>query len=157
MIEQIYTYFTVEMIYLWLNIGIIPFWLMLIFLPQSNIAKIIVRSIFPIFLLTFVYSYLIFRFYYSDYDFSKSFSLYLSFEHLMDLFLIKEFLILFWIHFLTINLFCGSWIVSDAEKLNINKYIIAIPLIFTYFVGPIGLFIYWFIRIFFARRLSLYD
>ena len=62
MIEQIYTYFTVEMIYLWLNIGIIPFWLMLVFLPQSNIARLIVRSIFPIFLLTLIYSYLIFHF-----------------------------------------------------------------------------------------------
>ena len=51
MIEQIYTYFTVEMIYLWLNIGIIPFWLMLVFLPQSNMARLIVRSIFPIFFL----------------------------------------------------------------------------------------------------------
>ena len=157
MIDQIYTYFSVDVIHLWLNIGVIPFWLMLVFLPQSNIVKILVRSIFPFFLLSLVYGYLIFRFYLSEYDFYKSFSLYLSFENLMDLFLIKEFLILFWIHFLAINLFCGSWILSDSEKLNMNKYMITLPLIITYFVGPIGLFFYWIIRIFYARRMSLFD
>ena len=54
MTEQISNFFTIEMIYLWLNIGIIPFWLMLVFLQQSNMARLIVRSIFPIFLLTLV-------------------------------------------------------------------------------------------------------
>ena len=55
MIEQIYTYFTVEMLYMWINIGVIPFWFMLIFFPQSHLARIIVASIFPIFVLSGVY------------------------------------------------------------------------------------------------------
>ena len=41
MIEEIYTYFTIEMIYLWLNIGVVPFWLLLIFFPQTKLCKIL--------------------------------------------------------------------------------------------------------------------
>ena len=157
MIEQISDFFTLEMIYLWLNIGVLPFWFVLIFFPQTNICRYIVTSIIPILILSSIYIYLIFIFYKSGYDFVKNFNLYMGLNQLGKLFEKESFLILFWIHFISINLFCGSWIVSDAEKLNMNKYIIALPLIVTYFVGPIGLFVYWFVRIFFARRLSLYD
>ena len=48
MIEQIYTYFSIEMIYLWLNLGVLPFWFILIFFPQSRICKIFTTSIIPI-------------------------------------------------------------------------------------------------------------
>jgi hypothetical protein len=33
----------------------------------------------------------------------------------------------------------------------------AVPLIVTYLIGPIGLFLYWIIRIFYAKRISLYE
>ena len=51
----------------------------------------------------------------------------------------------------------GAWIVSDSIKLSISKFLTFLPLLITYFIGPLGLFIYWLIRIFFARRMSLYD
>ena len=50
MIEQIYTFFTIEMIFFWLNLGVLPFWFVLIVFPQSQICKVFVTSIFPIFL-----------------------------------------------------------------------------------------------------------
>jgi hypothetical protein len=74
-----------------------------------------------------------------------------------DLYENEAFLILFWLHFLSINLFCGSWIVRDSQKLYISKFLIVFPLIITYFIGPLGIFIYWLIRIFFAKRISLFD
>jgi len=64
---------------------------------------------------------------------------------------------IFWYNFVAINLFLGGWIVKDAQKFNINKILLAIPLIITYLIGPIGLFIYWVIRIFYAKRMSLYE
>tara|TARA_B100000424_G_scaffold266881_1_gene258730 strand:- start:2894 stop:3196 length:303 start_codon:yes stop_codon:yes gene_type:complete len=100
---------------------------------------------------------MIYLFYISDYDFSQNFSLYLSIENLKMLFSEDAFLLLFWIHFLGVNLFCGCWIVKDSQKLNISKYINFFPLIFTYFIGPVGLFIYWLIRIVFAKRLNMID
>ena len=32
-----------------------------------------------------------------------------------------------------------------------------IPLILTYLIGPLGLFFYWLIRIFYAKNINLYD
>ena len=63
MLEQISTYFTFEMVYLWLNIGVIPFWLMLIFLPNSKLGSIFVSSIFPIFILSGTYIFLLYKFF----------------------------------------------------------------------------------------------
>ena len=157
MIEQIYTFFNIEMIYLWLNIGVLPFWFVLMFFPQSNICKYLVTSIFPYLVFALVYVYLLFLFYETEYDFLNNFNLYLGLNELKNLFEDNSFLIAFWLHFLAINLFCGAWIVKDSQKFIISKIIVFFPLIITYFIGPIGLFIYWFIRIFFAKRISLYD
>ena len=157
MFEQIFTFFTIEMIYLWINIGVIPFWLVLIFFPNSKICSVFVSSIFPIFLLSSVYLYLIYYFIVSDYNYLNNFNLYLGLESLKVLFNETGFLILFWIHFITINLFCGSWIVNDSRKLSMSKFLVFMPLIITYFIGPFGIFVYWILRIFFAKRISLYD
>ena len=58
---------------------------------------------------------------------------------------------------MAINLFVGGWIVKDSQKYFINKVLMAVPLIITYLIGPIGLFVYWIIRIFYAKRLNLYE
>ncbi len=59
--------------------------------------------------------------------------------------------------FLAVNLFCGCWILKDSQKFNISKYIVFLPLVVTYFVGPLGMFIYWLIRIISAKRFNLID
>jgi len=157
MAEQISSFFTIDMIYLWLNIGIIPFWFVLIFFPNSKISSVFVSSIFPIFILSLIYLYLVYFFYVTGYDFSQNFTLYLSLDSLNQLFNEKAFLIIFWTHFIAINLFCGSWIVSDSRKFSMSKILVFFPLAITYFIGPLGVFIYWLIRIFFAKKISLYD
>ena len=157
MLDQISNYFTIEMVYLWLNIGVIPFWLMLIFLPNSKLGSIFVSSIFPIFVLSGAFCFEIYKSYLSSYDFYNIFSLYLGINNLVDLFSNHEFLIIFWIHFLAINLFCGSWMSRDGSRLLISKYIMFFPLLITYFIGPLGVLIYWIIRMFYAKKISLYD
>ena len=157
MLEQISTYFTIEMVYLWLNIGVIPFWMVLIFLPNSKLGSFFVSSIFPIFILSGAYIFIIYKSYLGAYDFDSNFSLYLGIDNLSDLFSNQEFLIVFWIHFLAINFFCGSWMSRDGSRLLISKYLMFFPLITTYLVGPLGVFIYWIIRMFYAKKVSLYD
>ena len=157
MIEQIYTYFTIEMIFLWLNLGVLPFWLVLIIFPYSKICKVFTTSIFPFFILSLVYGYLLHLFFHEGYDFIGNFNLYLGLSAVSNLFTEKAFIILFWTHFLTMNLFCGCWIVKDSQKFGINKVLIFFPLLITYFIGPIGLSLYWIIRIFYAKRINLYD
>ena len=157
MIEQITNFFTIKMIYLWLNTAVLPFWISLIFFPSSSICKYLVKSIFPFFLLSLIYIYLIYFYFLADYNFLNNFNLYLGLADLKSLFSDDGFLIMFWSHFLAINLFCGGWMVNDYQKFNMPKALIFFPLIITYFVGPLGIFIYWIFKIFYAKKINLYD
>jgi hypothetical protein len=157
MIEQIYNYFTTEMIYLWVNIGVLPFWILIIFFPQSHLCKYLVTSIFPIFLLSAAYIFILYKAYLGSFDFANNFSLYLGLSSVSELFRDDYYLLMFWTHFVAVNLFIGGWILKDAQKLYVNRIILTFPLIITYLIGPIGIFIYWVIRIFYAKRLNLYD
>ena len=157
MIEQIYNYFTIEILYFWINLGVLPFWFLIIFFPQSQLCKYLATSIFPIFLLSTAYIFIIYKSYLSSYDFLGNFNLYLGIAYVTDLLKDDLYLLLFWIHFVSINLFVGGWILKDSQKFLINKFLLTLPLIITYLIGPIGLFVYWIIRIFYAKRLSLYE
>ena len=157
MIEQIYTYFTIETLYMWINLGVIPFWFILIVFPQSHLSRIFVTSIFPFFILSGVYIFILYKSYLTGYDFDANFTLYLGLNELSRLFEDHLYIMIFWTHFVAINLFIGGWIVKDSQKFSINKVLMAMPLIVTYLIGPIGLFLYWIIRIFYAKRISLYE
>jgi hypothetical protein len=85
------------------------------------------------------------------------FELYNGLDGLYSMFADEALLLIFWLHFLAISLFTGSWIARDARKFFIPKVITAPSLILTYFTGPVGLVIYWFIRIFFAKKISFND
>ena len=146
-----------EMVYLWLNLGVLPFWFLLIIFPQSQIARVFITSIFPIFILSLVYAYLLYIVYMDGYDFLQNFKLYLGLGEISNLFENQSFLILFWVHFLAMNLFCGGWIVKDSQMFVMNKFLVSLPLIITYLIGPIGITLYWIIRIFYAKRISLYE
>ena len=87
-------------------------------------------------------------------DFIK---LYLSLDNLSQMFNSENFLLVFWIHFLALNIFLGSWVSRDAFKYNISRSLVAIPILLIFFTGPVGLVLYWFIRVFFARKLGFHD
>ena len=157
MIEQIYTYFTIETLYMWINLGVLPFWFILIVFPQSHLCRIFVTSIFPIFILSGAYIFILYKSYLIGYDFDGNFTLYLGLNELSRLFEDHLYMMIFWTHFIAINLFIGGWIVKDSQKFSINKVLLALPLILTYLIGPLGLFLYWIIRIFYAKRISLYE
>ena len=157
MIEQIYNYFNIETLYYWVNFGVLPFWLMLLFFPQSSFCKYFVTSIFPILILSGTYLFILYKSYLNNFDFENNFNLYFGINETSELFSNKYFLMMFWIHFVSINLFVGGWIVRDSQKFLINKILLIIPLLTTYLVGPLGILIYWLIRIFYAKTIKLYD
>ena len=157
MIEEIYNFFNNEMLYLWVNIGVLPFWFLIVFFPQSHLCKYLATSIFPIFILSGVYVFVLYQAYLISYDFIGNFNLYLGLNYVSELFDDELYLLLFWIHFVAINLFIGTWILKDGQKLNMNKLILSLPLITTYLIGPIGILLYWVIRIFYAKNFDLYN
>ena len=89
MIEQIYTYFSIETLYMWVNIGALPFWFILIFFSHSHLARIFVASIFPIFVLSGVYIFVLYKSYLLGYDFVGNFTLYLGLDELSRLFAVS--------------------------------------------------------------------
>ncbi len=156
MINNLLSLLTYENIYLAANWGVIPFWLLLIFIPQHQITNFLTQSIIPPLLLGAGYAYLSYLIYLEG-DILSGFELYNGLDGLYSMFANEALLLIFWLHFLAISLFAGSWIVRDSKRYFIPK-IVSIPsLILTYFTGPIGLVVYWFIRIFFAKKISFND
>ena len=157
MLIQFQDYLSFENIYLWTNFGILPFWLMLIIIPNSKFTQFFVNSIILPLIISATYIYIIYQALLIDDPIFDVFKLYLGLDNLYILFATESFLLIFWLHFIAINLFLGSWIARDGIKYNLPRAIIAITLILVYFVGPIGLILYWMIRIFYAKKLGFHD
>ena len=147
-------YFTFEVIYLWANLIVLPLWILLMFLPNSNLSKVLINSITIPLLFSIAYIYVGYQIFLLEIPIYNAFNLYQGIDELYVLFADEGFLLIFWLHFLAINLFVGSWIARDGVRNNIVKKVIFFPLIVTYFTGPVGLFLYWIIRMVFARRFS---
>ena len=157
MLINLQNYFGPEIIYLWLSFGVLPFWLTLIFLPNSKVSLIFISSIFLPIIFSLIYSYMIYQLIINGESIFGIFDLYLGIENLHSLFSNDVFLLIFWIHFLGINLFLGSWVSRDALRYSVPKFLSGISLISIYFTGPLGLVLYWFIRIFYSKKISLHD
>ena len=157
MLISLQNYFGPETIYLWLSFGVLPFWLTLIFFPNSRISLVFISSIFLPIIFTLIYGYMIYQLIINSENIFDIFDLYSGIENLYLLFSNDVFLLIFWIHFLGINLFLGSWVSMDALRYNVPKFLSAISLISIYFTGPFGLVLYWFFRIFYSKKISLYD
>ena len=157
MLANLHNYFGPETIYLWLNFGVLPLWLALVFFPNSRISLIFISSIFLPIIFSLIYSYMIYQLIINGENIFETFNLYLGIENLHSLFSNDIFLLIFWIHFLGINLFLGSWVSRDALRYSVPKFLSGISLISIYFTGPLGLVLYWFIRIFYSKKISLHD
>ena len=157
MLIQFQDYLTFENIYLWTNFGILPFWLMLIIIPNSKITQFFVNSVIAPLILSAAYIYIIYQTILLDEPIFDFFKLYLSLDSLYTVFATESFLLIFWLHFLVLNLFLGSWISRDGVKYNITRKLVFLPLVMVYFTGPLGLVLYWLIRIFYAKKLGFHD
>ena len=157
MLIQFQSYLTFENIYMWANFGVLPFWLMLIFIPNSRITQIFVNSIILPLILSIAYVYIIYQTILLEESIFDFFKLYLSLDNLSTIFATESFLVVFWLHFLALNLFLGSWVSRDGVKYAMSRNLLFIPLILIYFTGPLGLVLYWMIRIFYAKKLGFHD
>ena len=129
---------------------------MLIFIPNHPLTNFLTQSIIVPLILAIGYAYLSYNLYLENNIFN-GFELYESLDGLYTMFANETLLLIFWLHFLAISLFAGSWIVRDARKYLIPKIVTIPSLILTYFTGPIGLVLYWLMRIFFAKKISFND
>ena len=59
-----------------------------------------------------------------------------------------------WVHYLAFDLVAGSVIVRDAQEKAIPHWFTIIPLFFCFMLGPVGLLLYWLIRLIRTRTVS---
>ena len=156
MINNLLELLTYENIYLVANWGVIPFWLLLIFVPNHQLTNFLAQSVIVPLLFAVSYAFLSYNIF-LDGNIFDGFELYNGLDGLYSMFANEALLLVFWLHFLAISLFTGAWIVRDSKRYFIPKIITIPSLILTYFSGPIGLVIYWLIRIFFAKKISFND
>ena len=157
MLIQFQEYLTFENIYVWTSFGILPFWIMLVIIPNSKVTQFFVNSIILPLILSSAYFYVIYQTILLDEPIFDVFKLYLGLDSLYTIFATESFLLIFWLHFLALNLFLGSWVSRDGAKYGISRSLVSIPLIIIYFTGPLGLVVYWFFRVFYAKRLGFHD
>tara|TARA_X000000368_G_C22581730_1_gene515376 strand:+ start:42 stop:512 length:471 start_codon:yes stop_codon:yes gene_type:complete len=156
MINDLLDVLSYENIYLAANWGVILFWLLLIMFPNHSVTNFFVQSIIAPLILASAYIFIAYDIYLEGNIFD-SFELYNGLDGLYSMFSNEAFLLIFWIHFLAISLFIGAWIGRDSQKYMIPRFLVSILLVLTYFTGPVGLLVYWFIRIFFAKKISFND
>ncbi len=153
MINTLDTLLTYETIYLFANWGVVPFWLLLIFMPNHNITKFFSHSIIAPLLLAVAYIFVVRQIILEE-NTLEGFKLYLGLDGLEEMYTNESFLLVFWLHFLAISLFVGAWIARDSERHLVPKALSAPCILITYFTGPFGILIYWFVRIFYAKKIN---
>ena len=156
MINNLLDILSYENIYLIANWGVIPFWVLLIVLPNHGVTNFFAQSVIAPLLLAIAYGFVAYDIFLEG-NILNSFELYRGLEDLYSMFSSEAFLLIFWLHFLAISLFLGAWISRDSQRYMVARFFVIISLVLTYFTGPVGLLIYWFIRIFFAKKISFND
>ena len=153
MINTLDSLLTFENIYLFANWGVVPFWLLLILMPSHNITKFFSHSIIVPLLLSVAYVFVA-RQIILEGNIFEGFKLYLGLDGLAEIYSNESLQLIFWLHFLALSLFVGAWIVRDSERYMVPKALSAPCVLITYFTGPLGVLIYWFVRIFYAKKIN---
>ena len=157
MLIQFQEYLTFENIYMFASLGVLPFWIMLIIIPGSKVTQFFINSIIIPLILSTAYIYIVYQTALLNEPLYDIIGLYLSLDNLYTVLANENFLLIFWLHFVALNLFLGSWVSRDGIKYNMSRSLIFIPLILIYFTGPPGLVLYWTLRVFYAKRLGFHD
>jgi len=153
MINTLDSLLTFENIYLFANWGVVPFWTLLILMPNHSITKFFSHTIIAPLLLAAAYIFVARQIFLEDSIF-EGFKLYLGLEGLDEIYSNESLRLVFWLHFLAVSLFVGAWIARDCERHMVPKFLSAPCILITYFTGPFGIVIYWFIRIFYSKKIN---
>ncbi len=122
------------------NLSVLPAWALLIFAPKSKLTHYIVYSYAYPYFLGLCYAYLIFS------NFGTVEGGMGSLEAIRNAFATDSVLLAGWIHYLIFDLFIGAWEVKDAQENGIRHLKIIPALVFTLFLGPVGLLGYLILR-----------
>lgn len=128
---------TLSEIFLICNVIVLPGWLALLFF--QNWKQLHYLIFISCMLLASAYAFLLFTSS-NSVDFG-------SLEGIKALFSNESAVLAGWIHYLAFDMLVGYWMVKDAKRNKINRWIITPSLFFTLMTGPFGFLTYMIIRI----------
>ena len=126
------------------NSIVLPGWLLLVVAPRWRWTQRIAALALPLALAAVYLTLVILHFRESGGGFG-------SLAQVSKLFENRYLLLAGWIHYLAFDLFTGSWLVRDAERLRIAHAYVVPCLLLTFLFGPVGL-LTWFTDPDFAAR-----
>ncbi|MFM8913806.1 MAG: ABA4-like family protein [Flammeovirgaceae bacterium] len=122
-------------------------WILLIFAPRWRYTKLVVlNGVLPL-LLALVYATLIILF------FGKSDGDFTTLTGVMQLFTDPWGVTAGWVHYLVFDLFVGTWILSNSQKIGMSHFVVIPCLLLTFVFGPIGLLTYFLVRASITKKL----
>ena len=128
------------------NLSVVPAWLLLAILPKWKWTRIIAAYALPA-ALAVVYFLIMLQ------EFDLDGGGFGSLEEVSRLFQNPWMLLAGWIHYLAFDLFIGAWEVRDASRLDVPHTYVIPCLLLTFLAGPVGLLLYFIVRISVVRRL----
>lgn len=140
---------TPELVFTIANNGILPFWLLLIVAPRWRGTELAVHSIAIPMILGLAYLWLLIRVTLGGEGAPGS--SFFTLAGVMALFMSPAAATMGWIHYLIFDLFIGAWISRDAMRCGMSHWIAAPCLIVTLFAGPVGLLLYFVVRLALGR------
>jgi len=123
------------------NLSVLPVWLLLIVLPRWRVTHLVVASCAIPLLLAVVYLVLIAG------NLRGAEGGFGSLAGVASLFESRPILLAGWVHYLAFDLFIGGWEVRDAQRRSIPHFLVIPCLILTFMLGPVGLLLYFVIRL----------
>jgi len=129
-----------ELIFTIANTTALIGWIVLAVAPRWKWTKTLILSGGLILVLSAAYLTIIVL------TFGKSEGGFDSLANVMKLFEDPNAVLAGWIHYLAFDMFVGTWIISNSQKLGIKHLYIIPCLFFTFMFGPIGLLLYFIVR-----------
>ncbi len=139
-----------EGLFAWCSRLVLPGWLLLVFLPRWRGTQWIAGLALPVLLAVVYLGLILTHFFGAEGDFG-------SLAGVARLFQDEWVLLAGWVHYLTFDLFIGSWEVRDARRLGVHHLLVVPCLALTFMFGPIGLVLYLSLRAGVRRRLRVVE
>lgn len=128
-------------VFLIVNTMALVMWLLMIVLPKWKVTRFLIDfRLVPVVLALFYAIYIILSISNGP---SMDFG---SLEAVMQLFTFENAALAGWLHYLVFDLLVGMWMLDQNKTLKIHPVIMALCLIGTFLIGPIGFLIFTIVR-----------
>lgn len=136
-----------------INLLVLPAWALLVFAPKAALTRTLVHSaLWPLVMGAIYIGFLGAALFFGQSDPDMGFS---SLTEIQALFKHPNGALTGWTHYLAFDLFVGAWIGRDALR-NSVPHLLTVPcIIFSWLLGPIGLFLYILVRLVTGKGFNL--